>query len=510
MRVGVFVLTLGLTGLAIFSGAQAQQCGFNEIGDYVCNSPGGGGAQGPGQAGQAQRVNPNPRYALPPRPAPVTPNTDQWGHTSPPWIVNSSLGTIEIPEGVLTTEEAIRQNREFRARLAQELLTASVPGFANSPDLVVDGLTPPPQLNNPCIITNYLQNQTCSNGARVSVSRINGVPSVTIDGNGGDVCMMPHTVNGRPAPIDFSVRVRDFRNVRAVGLWVELDGDKTIRPGFVMRGQPRSQANQLGANAVIRFNDTRAGVGESIFVEGLHADGGGTDYIDIIASGNINWTQPNGNNRQQRYDNALDRIVLQNSRIVGVGTSHPDTHPDCWHMQARHLVKQVAIENFYGQTQFQCLQMNLTTMQDGDDVPFNPSQAFPTQGGQNLQPVYKLQNVVIDGSQGTGGVPIYINKDQNIGGPADYAQYGPRLVIPDWNAPNSGVHIAGRNRGIGQTAYGFGTQQRGGWTNNAPVSDGSGGNAFIHLHNNASQLPRHFADSPANVGPNYVSPWGGC
>ena len=184
---------------------------------------------------------------------------------------------------------------------------------------VVEWMQTPPTLVNPLVVSDYDLYGTGS-------TRL-------INGQGGDVLLLAHAPNGQSQVLkNVRLNISNFRRLHIQGLDIELDD-----PSF-----PESRVINLatggsGGSPLI----------EEIFIEGMRIENHFIqDNADALA---MYWIGT--------LEAPVNRLVIQNSRITGVGIAgrddSNDVHPDIMHFQAEVFIKDVYIENFTGTTMYQ-------------------------------------------------------------------------------------------------------------------------------------------------------------
>ena len=165
----------------------------------------------------------------------------------------------------------------------------------------------PPSLDKPRIVTDY------SPQWRKNFT--------LIDGSGGDLLLIPPIKNGKKQVLkNVYLIVYNFRKLHIKGLDIEIDD-----PGF-------NESRVL----LLRTSPKKTiGNEEEIFIEGLRIENNFlADNSDAIAMHFL------GTNQQP-----LKRLVIQNSRITGIGVPGNDdgknVHPDILHLQSKVFLKSV-------------------------------------------------------------------------------------------------------------------------------------------------------------------------
>jgi len=175
-----------------------------------------------------------------------------------------------------------------------------------------------------------------------------------IDGNGGDVWLQANRPGGVATPIDFGIKIQNFRRLRVTGVDVKLTHEETIRgyPFWINEDAASDGGGKTkGMHDWIEIAGTATSqsniVSPSVFFEGCKIDlGNRTWRVDGISSyriGGLN--QP------------ADLFCVQNSAIVNAGnsiaTGSDSVHADIIHIEMRNYYKYIHLENFYGSGNYQ-------------------------------------------------------------------------------------------------------------------------------------------------------------
>lgn len=279
------------------------------------------------------------------------------------------------------------------------LISGSVAATKKNKDEPPSAMQAPPILENPLVVSNYDNYGTGS-------TRL-------INGQGGDVLLLAHAPNGQPQVLkNVRLNIANFRRLHIQGLDIELDD-----PSF-----PESRV----------INLTTGGSGgrpliEEIFIEGMRIENHFIqDNADALA---MYWLGT--------LEAPVNRLVIQNSRITGVGIAGRDdsngVHPDIMQFQAEVFIKDVYIENFTGTTMYQGIfapwddanspaigatsapnwhlkDVNISS----EDYSTNRLLVFQNEGGSVADfPVTSFENVYLSQGQshsyGVGGAVVHVD-----------------------------------------------------------------------------------------------------